>query len=97
MDRNEFLRRHFTKTDAIVSRKIGDEFIMVPLRRKAGDVESVYSLNEVAARIWELVDGDRSVEGIKDTLVAEFEVTAEEAENDLVELLMQLTEIGAIR
>ena len=54
-------------------------------------------MNEVAGRIWELIDGEKRVADIRDVLIEEFEVSAEEAEADLVELLQQLEEFGAVR
>ncbi len=96
METEDFLEKRFIKTDSIVARKIGNEFIMVPIRRKPGEVESVYALNEVAAFVWELIDGDRSVEQVRDAIVAEFDVAPEQAEEDAVELLIQLSEIGAL-
>ncbi len=91
-----FLDKVYSKSDSIVSRKIADEFILVPIRQNVGDLESIYTLNETAARIWELIDGKMKVEEIKEMIVEEFEVTPEEAEKDLVEHLQQLEEIKAI-
>jgi hypothetical protein len=81
---------------SIVSRKIADEFILVPIRQNVGDLESISTLNEVAARIWELIDGKKKVREIKDKIVEEFEVTPQQAEKDLIEYLGQLQEIEAI-
>ncbi len=61
-----------------------------------GDLESIYTLNETAARIWELIDGKIKVGEIKEKIIEEFEVTPEEAEKDLIEHLAQLEEIKAI-
>ncbi len=88
--------RIYQKNPDIVSRKIVDEMILVPVRRRVGDVESLYTLNEVGARIWELIDGKRRVEEIRDLIVAEFEVSPGEAEEDLFTLLQQLSEIDAV-
>lgn len=88
--------RIYQKNPDIVSRKIVDEMILVPIRRKLGDVESIYTLNEVGARIWELIDGKRRVEEIRDLLIAEFEVSPGEADEDLLTLFQQFSEIGAI-
>jgi|GEM_PF-158915 len=96
-DTKDYLTRCFIKTESIVSRKIGEEFILVPMRKRPGEVESVYTLNEVAARIWELTDGSRSVAQVRDAIVAEFEVRPEEAEKDVIELLLHLAGIGALR
>ena len=91
-----FLDKVYTKSDSIVSRKIADEFILVPIRQNVGDLESIYTLNETGARIWELIDGKKKVNDIKDMIVDEFEVTPEEAEKDILEHLGQLEEIKAI-
>ncbi|MDO9576302.1 MAG: PqqD family protein [Candidatus Cloacimonadales bacterium] len=91
-----FLDKVYTKSDSIVSRKIADEFILVPIRQNVGDLESIYTLNETAARIWELIDGKMKVEEIKEKIVEEFEVTPEEAEKDIMEHLQQLESIKAI-
>ncbi len=90
------LDKVYKKSDSIVFRKIADEFILVPIRQNVGDLESISTLNEVAARIWELIDGKMKVREIKDKIVEEFEVTPQEAEKDLIEYLHQLEEIEAI-
>jgi hypothetical protein len=92
----DFLEKVYTKSDSIVSRKIADEFILVPIRQNVGDLESIYTLNETAARIWELIDGKITVREMKEKMVEEFEVTPEQAEKELIEHLQQLEEIEAI-
>ncbi len=91
------LDRIYKKSDSIVSRKIADEFILVPIRQNVGDLESISTLNEVAARIWELIDGKMKVREIKDKIVEEFEVTPQQAEKDLAEYIKQLEKIEAIK
>ena len=91
-----FLDKVYKKSDSIVFRKIADEFILVPIKKNVGDLESIYTLNEVAARIWELIDGKIKVKEIKNKIVEEFEVTPEEAEKDITEHLQQLEKIKAI-
>lgn len=95
--RIDYLKRRFVRDPSIVSRKIVDEFILVPIRQKAGDIDSIYTLNETAARIWELLDSEKRVEEIRDVIVEEFEVSSEEAEADLVEFLQQLEQVNAVR
>jgi hypothetical protein len=62
-----------------------------------GDLESIYSLNETAARVWELLDGRRTLAEILELLVQEFEVASVTAETDLRVLVEQLAEAGAIQ
>ncbi len=91
-----FLDKVYKKSDSIVFRKIADEFILVPIRQNVGDLESISTLNEVAARIWELIDGKMKVREIKDKIIEEFEVTPQRAQKDLIEYLQQLEGIEAI-
>jgi Coenzyme PQQ synthesis protein D (PqqD) len=86
----------YRKSPEIVSRKIVDEMILVPVQRTVGDVESLYTLNELGGRIWELIDGKRDLPEIRDVIVAEFDADEITIETDLVVFLDQLTEVGAI-
>ena len=86
----------FQKDSSIVSRRIVDEVILVPIRQRVGDVECLYTLNEVGAFIWELIGGQRRVNEINERIVAEFGVSREVAEADLQTILQQFTEIAAI-
>ena len=91
-----FLEKVFKKSDGIVSRKIGEECILVPIRQGVGDLQSIYTLNETAARIWDLLDGRAKGREIRDKMTEEFDVTPEEAETDLVHHLKELASIKAI-
>lgn len=86
----------FAKNDQIVSRKIVDELILVPIRKDVADLEMLYTLNEVGARVYELVDGERPLQEIMDTIVKEFEVAEQQAESDVREFIAQLLEIESI-
>jgi hypothetical protein len=97
MKTNTYLEKRFSKDPSIVFRKVAGEFILVPIKQKASDVESIYTMNDVASRIWELIDGKRSLKDIKTILIKEFEVSPEEAEKDLVDFSRQLEKIGAVR
>lgn len=97
METNAYLESRFTKDPSIVFRKVADEFILVPIKQKASDIESIYTMNDVASRIWELIDGEKSLGDIRTIIIKEFEVGPEEAEKDLVEFSKQLEKIGAVK
>ncbi len=92
-----FLDKVYKKSDSIVFRKIADEFILVPIRQNVGDLESISTLNEVAARIWELIDGKMKVREIKDVILDEYEVTPKKLETDIIKYTKELENIGAIQ
>ncbi|NWF76347.1 MAG: PqqD family protein [Nitrospirae bacterium] len=91
------LDRLYTKDSSVVFRKVAEEFILVPIKKRADEVDSIYTMNEVGSRIWELVDGEKSLSEIIDIILNEFEVSPEVAEKDIIEFINQLEHIGAIR
>ncbi len=93
----KILERCYKRSDDIVSRKIADEVILVPIRNNVGDLESIYTLNEVGARTWELIDGQRTSAQVKDVIVSEFEVDDSQAKIDVEDFIQGLMEIKAIR
>jgi len=91
-----FLKRRYRKNPDVVSREIGDEFILVPIRRDVADLESIYTLSGTGGRIWELIDGQLTALELRDRIVEEFDVEPGDAEIDLAEFFQQLTEINGI-
>lgn len=55
-----------------------------------------YGLDEVGARIWELVREPRKVAQIRDTIVAEYDVEAGTCQGDLLAFLGKLEGAGLI-
>lgn len=66
----------------VVARRVGDEAVLLHT-----GTENYFTLNEVAARAWELIDGQRSVEDIIDLLLHEYDVPREQLAADVGELL----------
>ena len=91
------LNKRYMKDENMVSRQIGSEMILVPVHRNVGDLDNVYSLNETAAFIWSQIDGERTLEQIRDSLLEEFETHPAQAEQDLLKYTRQLLEIRGIR
>jgi len=87
----------YEKDPNVVYREIAEEKILVPIRKKVADMASIYVLNETGARIWDLMDGQRSLAEIRDVLVEEYEVEPQTAADDLLEVLAQLGEAGLVK
>ena len=87
----------YSKNPDIIFRKIADEFILVPIRQKAVDLKSVYTLNQTAAFIWELIDSSKSVSQIKDKVAEEFEADPRQAQADVSEIIFQLEALSLIQ
>ena len=90
------LELRFKRNENFVFRRIGDEMILVPIKNNVGDMGYIYNFNELAAFVWENLDGKDRLLDIKNSIVEEFEVSAQQAEEDLCEFVDDLKEIGAI-
>jgi hypothetical protein len=55
-----------------------------------------YSLDEVGAYVWNLIQAPRSVEELRDAVVEEYEVEHDECERDIVALLEELEDVGLV-
>ena len=55
-----------------------------------------YGLDEVGARVWELVQQPTTVAEIVEQLAAEYEVEAGRCERDVEDLLSELTDAGLV-
>jgi len=81
---------------SIVARNIAGEVILVPIRNNVGDLDSIYTLNETAAFVWERLDGVRTLAEVVAALVAEYEVEPAQAGQDVLALIAQLESVKAI-
>lgn len=84
------------KADGFLSRSIGDETIIVPVRGGVGDLDAIFTLNPVGATIWNLIDGATPLDRLAAAVSAEYEVTPEAARGDVDRFLQTLAERGLL-
>ena len=74
-----------------VSTSLGNEAVIL-----GADAGQYFGLNEVGARVWELVQQPIRVSAICSAVCAEYEVGADECERDVVALLTELRAKGLL-
>ena len=77
------LKSILAHSPGIVTRKTGNEYVLVPIANNIADMNSVYTLNETGAFIWELIDGKRNVEEIINSVIEEYDIDHESAVEDV--------------
>jgi hypothetical protein len=92
----EDLSKVYHHNPTIVSRVIAGQAILVPIRKNMGDMDNIYTLNETAARVWELMDGQRTLGEVHQQIVAEFNVDPQRAEQDIIGIVDELRKLGTI-
>ncbi|MDQ3280986.1 MAG: PqqD family protein [Acidobacteriota bacterium] len=80
----------YRRSQDVVCRQVGAESILVPIRHNVGNLDFVYTLSPVAARVWSLLDGTHTVDAIVGELCNEFDVDAATATADVGALLADL-------
>lgn len=75
---------------SIVTRKTGNEYVLVPIANNIADMNSVFTLNESGAFIWELIDGKRDVEAIIAEMVKEYDIDETTAGEDVLSFLEKM-------
>jgi hypothetical protein len=86
----------YRRSQDVVCRQVGGESILVPIRHNVGNLDYVYTLSPVAARIWALLDGNRSVDDLANELCREFAVDSDTAVADVTALLADLASASLI-
>ena len=85
-----------TGEPGFVTRRIAGETIVVPVSSRVGDLDAIYTLNEVGSRIWSLLERPISVDTIVALLCEEYDASPERIRTDVLELLDMLQEKGLI-
>ena len=77
-----------------VLKKVADSYIVVALGGSSVDLNTIITLNETGAFIWEQLKNDTSVEAIISAMVKEYDVSKEIAQADVVKFVEKMTEAG---
>lgn len=77
-------------------RRVSDVYILVPLKKRIVDLNSIFALNETGAYIWRLLEEGLSEDEIIERIVNEFDVDVTQAKNDVRFFLQELMKHGLI-
>ncbi len=69
----------------------------MPVKNNVGDMDSIFTLNEVGTLVWQLMDGQTKLNQIVEAICKEYDIVPEEAEKDVIELIGSLETAGLIR
>lgn len=91
MDPSISLHSVIVATKHQVSCALGDESAILNMENSV-----YYGMNTVGTRVWNLLQQPRSILEIRDAIVDEYDVTPEECERDLLELLEHMKKEGLV-
>lgn len=86
----------YIRSPSIVDRKVREEHLLVPLHGRDGRLDSLYTLNETAALVWNAIADNLTDAEIAARLTEEYDVDSATALADAQQVLRELLDIGAI-
>jgi hypothetical protein len=96
MSSQPLIEKKYKVSPTVVSRIIDKDTLLVPLSKSASQINAIYNINGVGTRIYQQLDGVKTLQHVAESIVQEFEVTPEEAARDTLEFVGQLLEVGVI-
>lgn len=87
--------KKFSIKQGYVAREIAGEYIAVPVDSSCG--AHIVVLNPVSKFLWDELKTEKTFEELLDAILKNYDVSKEEAEQDLKEFLMQLIENGLLK
>jgi len=81
----------FRISDEVLSQEVNGETVLLDL-----EGESYFGLNEVGTRIWQLLQAEATIADTINTLSEEYDVSREQLESDVGDLLDKLAEAGLV-
>lgn len=87
----------YVRNEDYIFRKIVDELVLVPIRQDVADMDCIYTMNPVAAFLWDRLDGGATLAELQTALVAAYDVDPTTAAGDVLEFINQLEVAGAVR
>lgn len=91
------LKSILSHSPSVVTRKTGNEYVLVPVTDNIADMDSVYTLNETGAFIWEQIDGKKSTEEIISAMTEEYEIDKDTATEDVLQFITKMNDYLIIR
>lgn len=90
------LNNIYKQIDDVVTRKVMDETLLVPISGELASMDELYTLNDTGAFIWQALDGIRTLAEIGKLLEQEFDAPMKAIEADLLEIMSGLAEAGLV-
>ena len=84
------------RSERFVSRTVGRDTFVVPLRAGVANLAAIFTMNEVGTAIWTRIDGQKSIDELARALVAEFDVTEADAAVDVAAFVELLASKGLV-
>jgi len=84
------------RSRTVVSRVVGGETLIVPIRGKVGDLASIYSFNETGSLVWKLMETPTTLPNLVAIVAQEYNVERQRAEQDVRQFVSDMQSVGLV-
>ncbi|OLD65031.1 MAG: hypothetical protein AUI47_03180 [Acidobacteria bacterium 13_1_40CM_2_68_5] len=96
MNSAEAAARALCPSPDVVARRVAGEYLLVPVRSGAAQMDYIFTANEIGSVIFQLLDGRREASEIARLVSQQFEVDEERASADVLDFLRTLLDAGLV-
>jgi len=96
LEESSVLEQIYIRSQAVVSRRIAGETLIVPVRGKVGDLASIYSFNATGTLLWDALASPQNLASLIDAVQREYAVEREQAEKDVEQFLKDTVNVGLV-
>jgi hypothetical protein len=89
-------QQFFKRSRSVVSRVIGGETLIVPVRGKVGNLASIYSFSGTGSLIWQLLEAPRALTELAVAVQREYGVRQEQAQSDVTQFVAEMFSAGLV-
>ncbi len=86
----------FTRSRSVVSRVVGGETLIVPVRGRAGSLASIYSFSGTGCLIWELLEAPRALAELISAVELKCKVRADHARRVVTQFVDEMLSVGLV-
>ena len=84
----------FRRCTSVVTSEVACETVVVPVKRQVGDLEAIFTFNEIGTDVWALMEEDRSLAELTTWVFDHYDVSHNQAQNDIREFITELVQAG---
>lgn len=96
MNKSDSILNRWRHAPHIVTRRIRNEVLLIPVRRTSAELDGFYTLNAVATEIWQEAGKGKTAAEIAQYLTEHFQVNHALAASDVDHTIAELLAIGAL-
>ena len=90
----EYSRELYVRSNAVVSRLVAGETLVLPIRHNVGDLTSLFSFNGTGATIWNALETPSTLQDICDVIDGKYDLSREKVEEDVALFMDQICSLG---